>query len=264
MRSCAGIFPDRIAEDHLADSAKWNPTPPDRRSAYSHVMCNRFTSTLGPGELTRQIGGRFGVRFTESVSAGTDPWDIRPTNDVPAIVTADGVPEPRMLRWGLVPPWAQELKTGLSTYNAQLERIRDTGRYAGVPVDAAHRCLMLADGFYEWAHPEDRKLKGQPYRFTVDGGQPFAFAAVWAANRRLGTESCSIITCDSGPNPLVAKVHDRMPVILTDRELWAWLNPAVALPDALSLCRALPAGRMKVEARQPGSSQPAEQFALLI
>jgi putative SOS response-associated peptidase YedK len=227
-------------------------------------VCGRFTNTLAPGELTKRIGGPIGVQFTETVGAGTDPWDIRPTNGVPAIVTADGAPEPRLLRWGLVPPWARELKTGLSTYNAQLERICDTGRYAGVPVDAAHRCLMLADGFYEWAHPEDRKLKGQPYRFTVDGGQVFAFAAVWATNRRLGTESCSILTCDSGPNPLVAKIHDRMPVILTDRELWAWLNPKVQLPEALSLCRALPAGRMDVEARQPGSSQPAKQFALPI
>jgi putative SOS response-associated peptidase YedK len=92
----------------------------------------------------------------------------------------------------------------------------------------------------------------------VDGGAVFAFAAVWARNERIGEhpiESCSIITCPSSDNPLVAKIHDRMPAILTEpEELRAWLSDDVALPHALSLCRALPADRMDVEALEPGSS----------
>jgi len=113
----------------------------------------------------------------------------------------------------------------------------------------------MSDNF-EWEHPEDKKQKGQPYRFTVDGGRPFAFPGIWTVNKKIEggpIRSCTMITCDSAPNPLVHKVHDRMPGILTElEEFRAWLSPDVAAQDALSLITAFPAERMSVEARQPG------------
>lgn len=215
--------------------------------------------------MTRQIGQSLGIQIRESTSA--DRWNISPTDPVISVISARGKPEARMLRWSLVPPWATELKMRRPLFNARVEGLRDRGDYAGVTADPAHRALVLADGFYEWEHPEDNKQKPQPYRFTVDGGRVFAFAGVWATNKRIGErpiESCSIVTCDSQPNPLVHKVHDRMPVILIDREeLLAWLSADVTADDALTLCRSLPPDRMSVEPRQPGSQDKPEQLQMI-
>lgn len=151
-------------------------------------------------------------------------------------------------------------------FNARLEGLLKRGDYAGVHADSEHRALVLADGFYEWDHPEDRKQKGQPYRFTVDDGKVFAFAAVWATNNRIGVtpiESCSILTCDSTPNALLRKVHDRMPVILTEPEqLRAWLAADITQQDALSMCGPLPAERMSAEPRQPGAPSAQQPLGL--
>jgi putative SOS response-associated peptidase YedK len=228
-------------------------------------MCGRFTNTLGPEELTKQLGESIGVRIRESAS--TDAWNVCPTDPVVTVVATDGVPETRTLRWSLVPPWASELKLPRPLFNARAEGLIERGNYAGVTPDAGHRGLVLADGFYEWEHPEDKKRKPQPYRFTVEDGRAFAFAAVWTTNRKIEggpIESCSIITCDSAPNPLLSRVHDRMPVILTDpEELRVWLSPDVAPLDAMTLCRAFPAERMSLEAREPASQNSSEQLTIL-
>lgn len=141
-------------------------------------------------------------------------------------------------------------------FNERLEGIRERSDFVGVSANAEHRALVLADGFYEWDHPEDRRQKGQPYRFTLNDGSLFAFEAVWATNKGIAAEpigSCSIITCDPGPNVLLRKVHDRMPVMLNDPEqLRAWLSADVAQHDALSMCGSLAAERMSVESRHPG------------
>jgi putative SOS response-associated peptidase YedK len=217
-------------------------------------MCGRFTTTAAPKELTKHIGQQLGVQIRETIK--TDPWDIRPTQQVLTIIAPEGEPEATMLRWSLVPWWATELKTRRPMFNARIEGLIEKNAYAKVPLDELHRGLILGDGFFEWEHPEDKKQKGQPYRFTVDGGRPFAFPCIWTNNKKIEhgpVESCTMITCDSAPNPLVHKVHDRMPGILTElEEFRAWLSPDVAAQDALSLITAFPAERMSVEARQPG------------
>jgi len=227
-------------------------------------MCGRFTNTLGPEELTKQLGKSIGVQIRESASA--DAWNVSPTDPVVTVLAKNGVPEARTLRWSLVPPWASELKLPRPLFNARAEGLIERGNYAGVTPDAGHRALVLADGFYEWEHPEDKKRKPQPYRFTVEDGRAFAFAAVWVTNHRVEggpIESCSIITCDSAPNPLVSKVHNRMPVILIEpEELRAWLSPDVEPQDAMTLCRAFPPERMSLESREPASQNITEQLAL--
>jgi len=136
-------------------------------------MCGRFTNTLGPEELTKQIGESLGLQIRESVS--TDPWNVRPTDPVAALIAPTGEPQARMLRWGLLPPWTPEVNATKPMINARIEGLREKGSYANVEPDGQHRALVLADGFYEWEHPEDKKQKPQPYRFTVDGGRVFAF-----------------------------------------------------------------------------------------
>jgi putative SOS response-associated peptidase YedK len=222
------------------------------------LICGRYTNTVGPEELTAQIGRQLGVQIRESIR--TDPWDVRPTDPAPTIVAQNGQPEARMLRWALVPPAATTVKTKRPWINATVEGLRSKGSYFGVKPDAAHRALILADGFYEWPKPEDQKakakLKPPPMRFTVDGGRVFCFAGLWVTARHVEggpVSSCTIITCDARSNRVVAPVHDRMPVILADHDaIKAWLDPAISPAEALSLCQPLAADRMASEIRSLG------------
>jgi putative SOS response-associated peptidase YedK len=202
------------------------------------------------------------VRIRETVR--TDPWDVRPTDPVPTIVAEDGRPQSRTLRWGLVPSGATTVETKRPWINAKVETLRSKGSYFGVAPDASHRALILADGFYEWPKPEDEraksKLKSPPMRFTVDAGCVFCFAGLWVTARHVAggaVSSCTIITCDSASNRVVAPVHNRMPVILADPELMrAWLDPTISPREALTLCEPLGAERMCSEIRQAGGTLP--------
>jgi putative SOS response-associated peptidase YedK len=242
---------------------------PGWRVLYPEEICGRLTNTVGPEELTEQIGRQLGVQIRETVR--TDRWDVRPTDDVPTIVLRDGRAESRMLRWALVPPSATTVKTKQPWINAKVETLRSKGSYFGVAPDAAHRALILADGFYEWPKPEDerakRKLKPPPMRFTVDAGRVFCFAGLWATAPHVEDgplASCTIITCDSSSNRLLAPVHDRMPVIFADPELMrAWLDPSISSREALSLCEPIGAQRMSSEIRRVGEQYAAEPLGQL-
>jgi putative SOS response-associated peptidase YedK len=232
-------------------------------------VCGRYTNTVGLEALTEQVGRRFGVQIRETVC--TDPWDVRPTDPVPTIVAEDGQPQSQMLRWGLVPSGATTVKTKRPWINAKVETLRSKGSYFGVAPDAAHRALILADGFYEWPKPEDEKakskLKPPPMRFTVDAGRVFCFAGLWVTARHVADgplASCTIITCDSAGNRVLAPVHNRMPVILADLELMrAWLDPSISPQEALSLCEPLAAERMSSEIRRVGEQHAAEPLGQL-
>jgi putative SOS response-associated peptidase YedK len=218
--------------------------------AYPGSMCGRYTNTVGPEEIGKQIGERLGVRIRDSV--GTHRYNVAPTEDVLTIVVSDGERRTRMLRWGLVPAGASTVKTEKPWINATVEGLRSKGSYYGVKPDAAHRALIVADGFYEWPKPEDekakRKLRPAPLHFQIDGGRAFCFAGLWVTAPHVEegpVASCSIITCDGRANRVVGPVHDRMPVILPDPELWrAWLDPSVSAEEALTLCRPVAAERM--------------------
>jgi putative SOS response-associated peptidase YedK len=212
-------------------------------------MCSRYTNTLGPEALGGQLGKPLGVQIGET--AGARAYNIAPTEPVLAIVAPDTRPEARMLRWALVPANALSTKTRYPLINARLEGLKRTGRFSGVPADASHRALIVADRFIEWTKAEQAgKVKPQPFGFTVDGGRAFCFAGLWVVNDRVDggpIASCTILTCDSQANRLVAPVHDRMPVILPDPDLMrAWIDPRVSPHEALSICGALPAERMSV------------------
>jgi len=111
-------------------------------------VCGRYTNTLGPEELGRQVGRPVGVRIRDS--AGTRRYNVAPTEQILTIVAGDGQPQPRMLRWGLVPAGASAIKTERPSINAKVETLRSKGSYFGVKADVAHRALILADGFYDY------------------------------------------------------------------------------------------------------------------
>lgn len=213
-------------------------------------MCGRFSNTLGPEEIGRQVAERLGVGLARS--EGTRARNIAPTEDVLAIVRGGGErrPQARMLRWALLPDWAEDLK-GRPQINARIETVEKAGKFIGVRADGAHRALILADEFIEWSKAERRgKSRPAPFGFSVEGGRAFCFAGLWSVNKRVADEpvgSCTIITCDARLNGLVAPLHDRMPVIFADEDRWrAWLDPDVGVADALSLCEPFPAELMSV------------------
>ncbi|MFI4977423.1 MAG: SOS response-associated peptidase [Solirubrobacterales bacterium] len=206
-------------------------------------MCSRYSTTVGPEEIGKQIGQPLGVRVSEKASMPT--YNIAPTEAVLAIVAPEGNPQARMVRWGLVPPWARKID-GPPRINARMERLLKDNYY-GVAADPPHRALIVATEFYEWAKAEQKgKVKPAPFGFTVDGGRAFCFAGLCAINERMQggpIVSAAILTCP--PNELIRPIHDRMPAILADAEGWlTWMNPGVSVHDALSVCRPLAAERM--------------------
>lgn len=240
-------------------------------------MCGRFTLTA---KDTDRVSDRFQVeleRSLERTGSGRAPapsaerarraatamgrYNVAPTQEVLTVRSspdpeeaARGEREARPMRWGLVPRWAKDLKVGYRMINAKTENLTSSRAYAPLVGKFRHRCLILADGFYEWIRAEDPKQPRQPWRFTVDGGEPFAFAGIctrkeWEDPEERGSEdgwlyTCAIVT--TVPNEVVARVHDRMPAILPGPEAEAaWLRPDLEAADAVAMCGPLPAARMR-------------------
>jgi len=221
-------------------------------------MCGRYTNTAGVQELN----DRFRVPITSEV--GTRRFNVAPTEDVLAIVAPKGEPEARVLRWGLIPPWAEDLKGGGRMINARMETVTSTPAYRTLIPKASRRALQIADGYFEWLKPEKRSPPNQPrqpFHFQVDGGVPFAFAAVWTPAKVQGewVHSVSLVTCDASSNPVAAAIHDRMPVILADPDAQqAWLDPALGAEEALELCGALPVERLSARPANPAVNKAGE------
>jgi len=210
-------------------------------------MCGRYTNTAGPEELNE----RFRVPVTSA--EGTHRYNVAPTEQVLAIAAPTGEPEAEMMRWGLVPSWATEIK-GPLMINARMETVTEKPAYKRLIGRGERRALQIADGYYEWLKPEHRSQPRQPFHFQVDGGIPFAFAALWTPAKVEGEwlHSITLLTCDSAPNRVAAAIHDRMPVILADADAQrAWLNPKLGAEEALSLCGALPEARLSAHPANP-------------
>jgi putative SOS response-associated peptidase YedK len=211
-------------------------------------MCGRYTNTAGPEELN----DRFKVPI--SSAAGTRRFNIAPTEDVLAIVSPKGETEAQLLRWGLVPHWAKDLKGAAKMINARIETVVSKPAFRELVPKSSRRALQLADGYFEWLKPEKRSEPRQPFYFQVDGGIPFAFAALWTPAKIDGEwiHSITLLTCDSAPNRIAAPIHDRMPVILADRGAQqAWLDPELDAEEALAVCGALPTERLSARAANP-------------
>ena len=134
----------------------------------------------------------------------------------------------QMLRWGLIPSWAKDRTIGARMINARAETVSEKPSFR--TAFRHRRCLVVADGFYEWQRQEKKK---QPFYFRLQDGQPFAFAGLWERwQSPEGTvESCTIIT--TAANELMHPIHDRMPVILDTKDYDLWLDPTVQKPETL-------------------------------
>jgi putative SOS response-associated peptidase YedK len=149
-------------------------------------------------------------------------YNIAPSQPVPVIrQTAHSTRHLALMRWGLIPSWATDPTIGFRTVNSRAETITITPSFRD-PF-RAQRCLIPADGFYEWRRSGRSK---QPFCFEVGDGEMFAFAGLWEkwiGPRGQHVESCTIIT--TRPNVHLADIHDRMPVILPSGAYTSWLNP---------------------------------------
>jgi putative SOS response-associated peptidase YedK len=211
-------------------------------------VCGRYTNTAGIEELN----DRFRVPIPSD--GGAQRFNIAPTEEVLAVVSTDGEPEARLLRWGLIPWWAKDLRSGSKMINARLETVASKSPFKELIPSSSRRALQIADGYFEWLKPERRSEPRQPFFFQVDGGVPFAFASLWTKARIAGEriESVTLLTCDAASNPVVSAIHNRMPVILADLDAQrAWLDPSLGAEEALELCGALPASRLAVRAANP-------------
>lgn len=186
-------------------------------------MCGRYT--------LRKAAQEFAEDFNLPEMPPLEPrYNIAPTQQVPAVrFNPDrGGRELTLYRWGLIPSWAEDPSIGNRMINARAETAAVKPAYR--KAFQVRRCLVIADGFYEWRKLDGRK---QPYFIHRKDDRPFAFAGLWENwERDTGTvQSCTHLT--TVPNELVAPIHDRMPVILTGSAYDLWLDPDVKDPRKL-------------------------------
>lgn len=211
------------------------------RSSIFGAMCGRYT-------LSRIEGL---PDFFEVSETGLPPrFNIAPTQQVPVVrLDPTGTREAASLRWGLIPFWARQPPAGAPMINARSETVHRKPAFR----DAfqRRRCLVPADGFYEWRREEGRR---QPYLFTLGEGGLFAFAGLW--DRFVGddriVESFAIVTCPA--NDLVGEIHDRMPVILRRERFDVWLTGPQSL--ALQLLTPFESEAMRCVAVSPLVNNP--------
>ena len=186
-------------------------------------MCGRYSLIADLGDLARRF--EFDGDWLKFEAA----YNVAPTQDVLTVVGGEAR-RGGFMRWGLIPHWAKNASIGSRMINARAETVAEKPAFR----DALRRrrCLVLADGFYEWQRTGGAK---RPMRITMRSGEPFAFAGLWSlwkdpdGNR---IPSCAIIT--TAANELLRPIHDRMPVILPRELEELWLDRSIDDPGALS------------------------------
>ncbi|MEE8465170.1 MAG: SOS response-associated peptidase [Dehalococcoidia bacterium] len=190
-------------------------------------MCGRFTLTSNLDDLQ----GRFGFlsEFTDSQFFEHGPrYNIAPTQPV-LTVTNDGQRRGEVMRWGLVPFWSKDLKAGTRMINAVGETVSTKPAFRAA--FKKRRCLVLADGFYEWRKEGKRKIPSYIY---ARNGDPLAFAGLWETWKSPEgpvVQTCTIIT--TAANSFIQPIHNRMPVILSEETQALWLDPLTSDPKIL-------------------------------
>jgi len=188
-------------------------------------MCGRFSLKADLSAIAQ----RFGVSPSTAESAAWIPhYNIAPTKTV-VVVGDDGTRYLSQIRWGLIPSWATDPAIGNRMINARAETL--TTKPAFRVALRKRRCLVVADGFYEW---EKRDRTKQPFYIVLKSREPFGFAGLWETWTSPDGEeirTCTIITTDA--NKLLKPIHDRMPVILTREAEAVWLDPTIQDPARL-------------------------------
>jgi putative SOS response-associated peptidase YedK len=194
-------------------------------------MCGRYASTRNPATLAVDFDA---LDATDDAAPAAD-YNVAPTKPVLSVVTrhprdSDGNPDPdrtvrsiRVMRWGLVPHWAKDPGIGSRLINARAESA--AGKPAFRDAVARRRCLLPADGWYEWQRSGDHK---QPFFITPADGSPLALAGLWSTWRGPESTAAPLVTCavltTEAVGPL-REIHDRMPLVLSAHAWQAWLDP---------------------------------------
>jgi putative SOS response-associated peptidase YedK len=191
-------------------------------------MCGRFVSASPPDQI---------ARYFDAVDDGEHlleaNYNVAPTQDVYAVLVDGGVRRLEALHWGLVPFWAKDPSVGNRMINARAESLATKNAYR--KAFRKHRCIIPADGFYEWKAMPGQKRK-QPMYISRPDGDPMAFAGLWEVWRNPSSpgeelHSCTVIT--GAANERMAEVHDRMPIMLPPSTWKTWLDPEVQDVDLL-------------------------------
>jgi putative SOS response-associated peptidase YedK len=189
-------------------------------------VCGRYVQASSP-ELLAERFGVDDVRIEEHEAR----YNIAPRAEVPAIRRRQDRTVLSSLRWGLVPSWAKDPKMGDRLINARAESVADKPAYR--TAFERRRCIIPADGFYEWRKVAGQRRK-QPMFVHRRDGEPMAFAGLWEVWRENEDDdwlrTCAIVTTHA--NDLLAPIHDRMPVILPERAWDTWLDPETS-PETL-------------------------------
>lgn len=197
-------------------------------------MCGRYG--FAPGEF-REIKVRFNI--DGDLPLFKPRYNIAPSQQAPVIAHLDGENRVEMFRWGLVPSWAKDPSIGNRMINARAETLAEKPSFKRLLKN--RRCLVLADGFYEWRKEGRGKV---PMRFRLKSGEPFVFAGLWDAWKQPDgalLRTYTIVTTE--PNEVLAPIHNRMPAMLSDRDAREWVS-ADEIGHSLSLLKPYPAELM--------------------
>jgi putative SOS response-associated peptidase YedK len=200
-------------------------------------MCGRYTRRREWGALAEEFEAE-----AEQIDLPTS-FNVAPGQD--CLVMGPGERKFEVRRWGLVPSWSKSDSGFASRINACAETLQERSSYR--PILARGRCLIPADGFYEWQKPFK-----QPFLFRLQGDEPFVFAGLcdaWERSDGSVLKTFTIIT--TSPNSLVAQYHDRMPAILRREDIDAWLDPNSLMATALALLKPFPADTMEARPVKP-------------
>lgn len=216
-------------------------------------MCGRFTLTVDPADLQDAFPQ---FTFPEKYAPR---YNISPSQPILAIPNA-GNNAADFFIWGLIPSWSKDPSIGSKMINARAETLAEKPSFrAGFKY---HRCLILADGFYEWKQQPGTKAK-TPHFIRLKSGKPFAFAGLWDTWQSPDggiVKSATIIT--TGPNSLMAPIHNRMPVILPPSAYAQWLDPGARTPETLqTLLASYPAEEMNAHPVSTLVNSPANERA---
>jgi putative SOS response-associated peptidase YedK len=185
-------------------------------------MCGRFTLISSVADLQLRFG------FDMEPAEVRPRHNVAPTQQVLTVVN-DGERRGEMMRWGLVPSWAKDVKIGSRMINAVSETAATKPAFRSA--FRRRRCLVLADGFYEWRKEGKQRI---PLYFSQKSGEPMAFAGLWENWKSPDGDwirSCTILT--TAANSFIEPVHNRMPVILSSETEPLWLDPLTETPDNL-------------------------------
>jgi putative SOS response-associated peptidase YedK len=226
-------------------------------------MCGRYVSTRSPA----QLAGLFDITREPEPEQLLEPsWNVAPTDGVWAVLeradrdTGEVLRQLRPLRWGLVPSWAKSPDTGAKMINARVETVHEKPAYRSA--FAKRRCLLPADGFYEWRSvpaEQGRKARKQPYFIAPEDGKVMALAGLYECGRDPWADqddpgawwtTCTIITTEA--TDAAGRVHPRMPLAVNAEDYEAWLDPAQHDADDLRHLLTTPAeGRLDARAVNP-------------